>query len=278
MKTPVDFRQPKARHKELGQYNLEEVLPRARHVHESGFPDSDPSDVFANPATQSQFGILHCPPLTSRNSTMQSLTSKVGDGSESCLAQSNLSRFSSLMTRTDNGSGRARTGTATPADLRPPKDRGPFLFVFPASRRTDPRVHCPHLKSRNSTMCPLKNKVCGGSEPVLAQRNPSRFSLSTTRADNGSARPRTGTEIPADLRQPKDRGPFLSVLPALRRPDPRPLPPLAIKEWYDVPSTNYGVRWLCTVLVPRTLGAFLSQSGEDLLRGVITLISSTWPI
>ena len=117
-------------------------------------------------------------------------------------------RFSSLMTRTDNGSGRARTGTATPADLRPPKDRGPFLFVFPASRRTDPRVHCPHLKSRNSTMCPLKNKVCGGSEPVLAQRNPSRFSLSTTRADNGSARPRTGTEIPADLRQPKDRGPF----------------------------------------------------------------------
>ena len=209
---------------------------------------------------------------------MQSLTSKVGDGSESCFAQSNPSRFSSLTTRTDNGSGRARTGTATPIDLRPPKDRGPFLFVFPASRRTDPRVHCPHLKSRNSTMCPLKNKVCGGSEPVLAQRNPSRFSLSTTRADNGSARPRTGTEIPADLRQPKDRGPFLSVLPALRRPDPRPLPPLAIKEWYDVPSTNYGVRWLCTVLVPRTLGAFLSQSGEDLLRGVITLISSTWPI
>jgi len=183
-------------------------LPRDRHVSESGLPDSDPSNVFANPATQSQFGILHCPPLTSRNSTMQSLTSKVGDGSESCLAQSNLSRFSSLMTRTDNGSGRARTGTATPADLRPPKDRGPFLFVFPASRRTDPRVHCPHLKSRNSTMCPLKNKVYGGSEPVLAQRNPSRFSLSTTRADNGSARPRTGTEIPADLRQPKDRGPF----------------------------------------------------------------------
>ena len=65
MKTRMDFCQPKAWHKELGQCNLEEVLPRARHVHESGFPDSDPSDVFANPATQSQFGILHCPPLTS---------------------------------------------------------------------------------------------------------------------------------------------------------------------------------------------------------------------
>ena len=290
MKTPVDLRQPKSRHKisplssgttkspfsskQIATNRFEIALtdpdclqpkdrdpdtPRRRVTVEDFLrvdaifrpTDRGPcwSVFLASRRTDSP---VHCPHLTSRNSTRYSLTTKVRDGSEPVLTQSNPPCFSSSTTRTDAGSDRTSTGIETPADLRQLKDRGPFLSVLSASRQTDPPVHCPHLTSRNSTLYPLNLKACAGSESSRAQRNPSRLSSSTTRTDNGSDRTRTGTEIPADLRQPKDRDPFLSVLSALRRPDPRPLPPLAIKEWYDVPSTNYGVRWLCTVLVQRT--------------------------